>query len=151
MTTEKSIERFNRVGNNLITAVTNGVVQQGFNATGESIESLRFSWDGKSFILFGDESFYFMQNGRGPGKFPPMSKIMKWLSAKSIVFSGISDKSAAFLIGRKMANEGSAVFRGEREGLKLGEIFTNKRELIVNTVLEDKNEEYTERLKSTVR
>ena len=46
MTTEKSIERFNRVGNNLITAVTNGVVQQGFNATGESIESLRVSWDG---------------------------------------------------------------------------------------------------------
>ena len=55
----------------------------------------------------------YVENGRPPGKFPPTSKILEWITVKPVIprpddFGRIpTPKQLAFLIGRKIANDGS--------------------------------------------
>ena len=57
--------------------------------------------------------FKFVENGRGPGKFPPVDKIREWISVKPITpYPGKNGKipsveQLSFLIGRKIATEGT--------------------------------------------
>lgn len=88
----------------------------GHNATGELANSVTFN------IVVNDSSFeitfnladywIYVENGRGPGKFPPPDSILDWIHAKGIVPHEINNKlptedTLAFLIGRKIANEGT--------------------------------------------
>ena len=51
-------------------------------------------------------------NGREPGKFPPIAAIRQWILDKPIPFLGkIKLSSLAFLIARKIANEGTKYFK----------------------------------------
>jgi len=49
----------------------------------------------------------FALQGRGPGGFPPPQTIIDWIIAKPIQVTDISIESLAFLIGRKIAREGT--------------------------------------------
>lgn len=51
-----------------------------------------------------------LQFGRKPGKFPPIDSIEQWISDKGIT-ADIPVRSLAFLIARKIANEGTRYFR----------------------------------------
>lgn len=51
-----------------------------------------------------------LQFGRKPGRFPPIDAIEKWISDKGIA-TDIPIRSLAFLIARKIANEGTKYFR----------------------------------------
>ena len=80
----------------------------------------------KSNIVVGDqayevsltlqESWKYIESGRAPGKFPPVKAILDWISVKPILprpdVNGRipSPKSLAFLIGRKIENEGIEPF-----------------------------------------
>jgi len=82
-------------------------------------------------------SYYpFIVEGRGPGKFPPPDKIMDWLIEKKIQprDENMSLKSLAFLIGRKMAKEGSQIHRGDREGIDFLEIATKNEGVLYRQV-----------------
>lgn len=54
----------------------------------------------------------YIENGRPPGKFPPTSKILDWITIKPVIprpddYGRIpTPKQLAYLIGRKIANEG---------------------------------------------
>jgi len=54
----------------------------------------------------------YVENGRGAGKFPPVDKILEWIKVKPILphpdKNGKlpTEKQLAYLIGRKIANEG---------------------------------------------
>lgn len=55
--------------------------------------------------------YYYIENGRSAGKFPPVDKILQWIQAKPILPREINGKlpteqQLAYLIGRKIANEG---------------------------------------------
>ena len=60
-----------------------------------------------------EEYWKWVEEGRGPGKFPPLDKIEEWIEIKPIApypdTQGRvpSNKQLAFLIGRKIANEGT--------------------------------------------
>ena len=55
----------------------------------------------------------FLENGRGPGKFPPVDKIKEWIEVKPVNPTPLSNgktpsvEQLSFLIGRKIANEGT--------------------------------------------
>ena len=55
----------------------------------------------------------YVENGRGPGKFPPVDKIKEWIEVKPINPTPLSNgktpsvEQLSFLIGRKIANEGT--------------------------------------------
>ena len=54
----------------------------------------------------------YIENGRNPGKFPPTSKILEWIMVKPVIPRPDQNgklptpKQLAYLIGRKIANEG---------------------------------------------
>lgn len=55
--------------------------------------------------------YYYIENGRSAGKFPPVDNILQWIHAKQILPREINGKlpteqQLAYLIGRKIANEG---------------------------------------------
>jgi hypothetical protein len=58
------------------------------------------------------EYWKYVEYGRKPGKFPPTNKILEWITIKPVIprpdASGRipTPKQLAFLIGRKIANEG---------------------------------------------
>ena len=55
----------------------------------------------------------YLENGRGPGKFPPVDKIKEWIEVKPVNITPLSNgktpsvEQLSFLISRKIANEGT--------------------------------------------
>lgn len=89
------------------------------NNTGEAANSLRYRFEenGTRLIIYSDmpgRSYNYLmtlEHGRGPGGFPPLDNIKLWLQQRGIQPAGISQDSLAFLIGRKIANQGTLVYR----------------------------------------
>lgn len=60
-----------------------------------------------------EDYWYYVENGRGPGKFPPIDKILEWIRIKPVIPYTDSrgrlptEEQLAFLIARKIANEGT--------------------------------------------
>lgn len=60
-----------------------------------------------------EDYWKYVEEGRGPGKFPPPDKIRNWIEVKPVNLSPLSNgktptvEQAAFLIGRKIAQEGT--------------------------------------------
>lgn len=68
----------------------------------------------------------YLITGRPPGKQPPPEKMLEWVnnnpdvfSALKLVFKKLTDRGLAYIIGRKIGNEGSAIYRGEKQGIDL--------------------------------
>lgn len=57
--------------------------------------------------------WYYVENGRGPGKFPPVSKILDWIRIKPVIPYSDSrgrlptEEQLAFLISRKISEQGT--------------------------------------------
>ena len=57
--------------------------------------------------------WYYVENGRGPGRFPPIDKILEWIRVKPVIPYTDSrgriptEESLAFLISRKIAEQGT--------------------------------------------
>ena len=57
--------------------------------------------------------WYYVENGRGPGKFPPIDKILEWIRVKPVIPYSDSrgrlptEEQLAFLISRKIAEQGT--------------------------------------------
>ena len=60
--------------------------------------------------------------GRKPGSFAPVQVLRDWVKSKRLATKESEINSIAYLINRKMKNEGNAVYRGDREGIDLAEI-----------------------------
>lgn len=94
----------------------------GRRASGELISSVnaKVSVDENEYAieLNLEDYWYYVENGRGPGKFPPPDKILQWIRMKPILPTPLSngklptEKQLAYLIGRKIANEG---FEGSKD------------------------------------
>jgi hypothetical protein len=80
------------------------------NASGKTAESIGWRFDGRTLQIYGAGYIFVLEDGRKPGKMPPLDEIKKWISVKP-VSSDIPTNSLAYLIGRKMAREGSLLYR----------------------------------------
>lgn len=97
------------------------LINSGRNASGQLINSIstRVQINDTSIEVFInlEDYYYFIENGRSPGKFPPVDKILSWIQAKPVLPREINGKlpteqQLAYLIGRKIANEG---FKGTHD------------------------------------
>lgn len=95
----------------------------------------------------GPEEYYYIVHGRGPGKQPPVGSLDKWIE-KNIGEKELPRvRSLAFLIGRKIANEGT---KGHPEFLKYYDELVNKyNELIIKAENKDAHEEFDRISKET--
>ena len=87
-------------------------------ASGNLLNSVEFDLEvnGRMFNVcldWGDVDYWkYIEEGRNPGKFPPTNKILEWIRIKPVIPRPDSrgklptPKQLAFLIGRKIANEG---------------------------------------------
>lgn len=88
----------------------------GRRATGNLITSVNTTVDvnGNEFAieLQLEDYWYYVENGRGAGGFPPVNKILEWIKVKPILPQPDAngklptENQLAYLIGRKIANEG---------------------------------------------
>ena len=114
--------------------------QQGRNATGNAKAGLTVETGFTSGKLIDKAGYteWGWEYGRAPGRFPPIEAISRWIDAKGIIPQDISKKSLAFLIARKIAREGTKLFRqGEPSGVITDNI-TEDRMASLQQVFADK-------------
>lgn len=101
-------------------------------ASGELLNSVEYNVvsDERSITLQLSMADYYkwVENGRGPGKFPPPDKILEWIKIKPVIPDDRmgtgklpTEKQLAYLIGRKISEEGiqpGNQLRKAREELK---------------------------------
>lgn len=92
---------------------------QGIRASGKSADSIRKEAKPLEGALYGAMYFRQQKIGRRPGKFPPIDDILDWIRVKGIQprDSKTTERQLAFLFARKIAQSGTDVFQGKREGL----------------------------------
>lgn len=82
------------------------LANNGTNASGELSRSLEkiieIGEDNYSVKISLEDYWYYVENGRGPGKFPPPSAIRNWIGKVPTV------EQLTFLISRKIAQEGTS-------------------------------------------
>ena len=88
------------------------------NVTGKMSQSLGYRLDENGLTIFSSEKYFtVLETGRKPGKMPPISAIEEWVRNKPIA-SDINPRSLAFLIARKIGEEGSLLYRqGGKSGV----------------------------------
>jgi len=85
----------------------------GMKASGQWEESLEVKVERLSGTILGEPYTEQLVNGRAPGKFPPISAIRQWVIDKGINYYGKQStlNSIAFLVARKIAQEGTRYFQ----------------------------------------
>ena len=79
--------------------------------TGKMSDSLGYRIDESGLTIFSSEKYFtVLETGRKPGKRPPMSVIEEWIANKPVA-SDLNPKSLAYLIAKKIGEEGSLIYR----------------------------------------
>ncbi len=103
------VNRLRGRGFSTVAEIRQELSKQGKRASGDLIEKTRFTVEERpaliSFKIFAPAHWEFVDQGRRPGTFPPVNRILRWIRQKSIT-TDISRNSLAFLIGRKIKEKG---------------------------------------------
>lgn len=90
------------------------------------IDKLRFEADELGGSLYGPHYVQYLFTGRGPGKQPPPDVMTAWaernpdiLERAKAVYKHITAQQLGFLVGRKIAREGTDIYSGKRPGIDL--------------------------------
>lgn len=86
----------------------------GRKASGRTAESMRTEVSENRGVLFGRMAFGVLETGRKPGKVPAgfYQIIRQWVIDKGISFDSVSERNSfAYLVARKIANEGTQLYR----------------------------------------
>jgi len=89
------------------------------DVTGKSSASLGYRIDSSGLTIFSSQKYFtVLETGRKPGKRPPIDVIEQWVKDKPLSLDGRSSRSVAFLIARKIGEEGSLLYRqGGKSGV----------------------------------
>ena len=111
------------------------------NATGQSKASIQVvNITGSTGQLIGAEWIAFVFKGRGPGKMPPIDKIIDWCNARGI------PRNVAWVIARNISESGTKLWREKRN--IFNEIITDEK---INTFIESISRIYQARLNSDIQ
>lgn len=119
--TEKLVEQFNQ-------SIRDDLSFKNIDDTGEAASSMRIevNENKNSVTSYGIFYMYYLDKGRGPGKFPPVNVITDWAVNKPVEIS-------PYLIGRKIAREGTEIFKNSSKGIELD----NKRKELLNKLKQE--------------
>lgn len=99
------------------------------NASGEASRSLRVESDFESVKSIGIFYLEFLDTGRGPGKRPPISKLIQWAKIKF----GTDEKEStqiAFAVANNIKELGTLIFRDNKKGIELNKKIVTLRKAI---------------------
>jgi len=98
-------------------SIRNTMSKKNIDTTGRASQSLRVVSSGNKAASVGIDYIEYLNRGRGPGKFPPIDKIAEWVDARNL-------EVAPYVIARKIANEGTEIYKDRTKGLMLEEKIT---------------------------
>lgn len=81
------------------------------NASGRLAKSVRYDVKNSTLTIYAEQYIGALEFGRKSGKKPPRDVIRKWIDEKGIIPNGISKDSLAFLIQRKIGEEGTTIWQ----------------------------------------
>lgn len=111
------------------------------NASGKLANSIRFETtnNGERLVVYAEDYIDYLVYGRSPGKRPPKDVIRKWIDDKGLEPIGISKDSLAYLIARKIGNEGTEIYKqgGSNllDGILTFEMIQDVRDKLQNDLL----------------
>lgn len=119
-----------------LTRITDGIKSDAASKNQKiPASSFRVEADAISGRLYAADYFKYLVTGRGPGKQPPPAKMLAFVEANPDilaearkVFKNISEKSLAYLIGRKIGREGTDIYQGKKPGIDLNGAIESSRE-----------------------
>ena len=123
------------------------LIRDGKIATGNLLNSIEYKvqYDERAIWveLHLEEYYKWVENGRGPGKFPPPDKILEWIRIKPIIPDDRggrlpTEQQLAFLIGRKIAEQG--IEPGNQLHNAMDDIYPQFEERIDEAIALDINE-----------
>lgn len=102
------------------------------------VSSFRHEQNAEGGKLYSADYFQYLIYGRSPGKFPPPEKMLDFVESTPDIlarakqqFQYITEQGLAYLIGRKLAKEGSDIYSGKKPGIDfLGVMEKNMPELL---------------------
>ncbi len=102
------------------------------------IKSLSHKETNEGGQLSGADYIKYLIFGRAPGKFPPPDAMLDYVEKNPDIFAKakevfkyLTQKGLAYMIGRKLAREGSDIYQGKKEGIDfLGVMEKNMPELL---------------------
>lgn len=106
---------------NLVSEIRQDLSSKRIDDTGEASNSLRVEKSSFNVKVFAISYLEFLDRGRGPGKFPPVNKMREWVKSKL----GIDDNSIAYLIGKKISEEGTNIYRNKSKGIEFDQKVEN--------------------------
>lgn len=118
------------------------------NASGKLVNSVEIEYHDSGFRILAEHYVYYLIYGRKPGRFPNITAIRSWIQDRGIK-SELPINSLAYLIARKIAEEGSSVWRrykGADSGL-LDDALSDER---IDAFLEQFGDEIVSRVRSEV-
>lgn len=114
-------EHFVNIGNELIQEIQRRMSGKRLNDTQGTVNSLFLEADDKTLAILGSEVFTWLNRGRSPGKFAPPKLIQEWVQSK-LGITGKENKQVAFLVNKKIKEEGTTIFKDPTKGLELEEV-----------------------------
>lgn len=136
---EFAVELRNRYQDNLI--------RDNKIATGNLLNSIDYKVDYNDRAIWVElhlEDYYkWVENGRGPGKFPPPDKILEWIRIKPVIPDDRggrlpTEQQLAYLIGKKIAEQG--IEPGNQLHNAMDDIYPQFEERIDEAIALDVNE-----------
>lgn len=114
------------------------LIEAGLKADAESKgqsmpQDFEIKADNLSGQLYAAHYLKYLIYGRGPGKQPPPENILEWVlkNPETTHWTPSEQKSLAYLIGRKIGEEGTDIWQGKKPGIDLlGVMETNMSSLL---------------------
>ncbi len=106
------------VGESLVEEIRSRLSKKDINNTGQASASLNYNSTDTKLEIRGERYIGALDKGRRPGKFPPVQVIRDWVAQK-LGIGGAENNSIAYLIGRKIAREGTTIYQDNSRGIEL--------------------------------
>jgi hypothetical protein len=108
---------FDQLGAKIVSQIRQDLVTKnltGFgpsNATGRLSDSLRYEATNEGLRVYALDYIYYLEKGRKPGKRPPVDALIPWVKARGMATDDKQARSIAFLIARKIGENGTTIFQ----------------------------------------
>ncbi len=127
-------------------------IELGLKASGDYEDSLEGEITPNKMIMWGAFHSQFMERGRSSGRFPPRKDIEDWIENKSSLPAVFRERKSqfAFLIARKIANEGIQVPNHYNKGKVVSSVVDDFLANDINEMLEELGTIYLASIQSDV-
>jgi hypothetical protein len=130
----KNLEyELNQLGKESVKFLKDVLIRNNKVATGDLINSIDYQVieESNGFILniLANETFNFVDEGRRPGKQPPVKPILSWIRNKHIKFNKMSDSQTAFIIARSIGKKGIKPLRLKKQ--LMNDFLDNRAKLLM--------------------